>query len=157
MRHIAEVEWINIRENLKNTTFLFIVSDGSTDGSVKEEELVYVRFCPKGKIESKFVGIKSVEKADAAHISNSISAIMEGVCDEVFVLYVFQIQSADAQNVWGVQQAKARKYYSTEREAVVIHFCGFLHNTLTHLSNLSAEVHHHHSNLSTAPCAQHRQ
>jgi hypothetical protein len=82
MHHIAEVERNNIRENLKTTQFLSIVSDGSTDSSVKEEELVDVRFCPKGKIESKFVGIKSVEKADAAHISNSTSAIMEGVRDE---------------------------------------------------------------------------
>ncbi|KAM9433090.1 zinc finger protein 862-like [Salvelinus alpinus] len=249
MHHITEVERNNIRENLKNTTFL------STDSSVKEEELIYGRFCHKGKIESKFVGIKSVEKADAAHISNSISAIMEGVCDEwgsksvalgtdgaavmtgakngvvsrlkgdrayivsihcmahcleltfsdairsnvmcqkvedlLSGLYTFyhisplnransfqalghtplvptriggtrwvghllcaldhflrgyqglvqhleQIQSADAQNVRGVQQAKARKYSSTAREAVVIRFCGFLHDTLTHLSNQSA-------------------
>lgn len=55
------------------------MSDGSTDSSVKEEEFVYVRFCHKGKIQSKFVGINSMEKADTAHISNSI---MEGVCDE---------------------------------------------------------------------------
>ncbi|XP_045548900.1 zinc finger protein 862-like [Salmo salar] len=82
MHHIAEVERNNIRENLKNPTFLSIMSDGSTDTSVKDEELVYVRFCHKGKIELKFVGIKSVEKADGAHISNAISAIMEGVCDE---------------------------------------------------------------------------
>lgn len=82
MHHIAEVERNNIRENLKNAKFLSIMSDGSTDSSVKEEELVYVRFCHKGKIESKFVGIKSVEKADALHISNAISTIMEGVCDD---------------------------------------------------------------------------
>lgn len=80
MHHIAEVERNNIRENLKNTKFLSIMSNGSTDISVKEEELIYVRFCHKGKIESKFVGIKSLEKADSAHISNTISVVMEGVC-----------------------------------------------------------------------------
>ncbi|XP_045921378.1 zinc finger protein 862-like [Micropterus dolomieu] len=258
MHYIAEVERNNIRGNLKNTKFLSIMSDGSTDSPVKEEELVYVRFCHKGKIESKFVGINAVEKADAAHISKAISDIMEGVCDEwesklvalgtdgaavmtgaksgvvsrlkgdrayiigihcmahrlelafsdaicsnvmfqkiedlLSGLYTFyhtsslnranlvnsfqalghtplvptrisgtrwvghllraldhflrgyqglvqhleQIQSADAQNVRVVQQAKARKYYSTVREAVVVRFCGFLHDTLTHLSNLSA-------------------
>ena len=58
------------------------MSDGSTDSPVKEEELVYVRFCHKGKIVSKFVGINAVEKADTAHISKAISAIMEGVCEE---------------------------------------------------------------------------
>ncbi|XP_029628081.1 uncharacterized protein LOC115205845 [Salmo trutta] len=68
------------------------------------------------------------------------------------VQHLEQIQSADAQNVRGVQQTKARKYYRTVREAVVIRFCGFLHDTLTHLSNLSACL-----QRSTAPCAQHRQ
>ena len=52
------------------------MADGSTDSSVKKE---FVTFCHKSKIKSKFVGIKSVEKADVAHVSN---AIMEGVCDE---------------------------------------------------------------------------
>ncbi|CDQ66604.1 unnamed protein product [Oncorhynchus mykiss] len=61
------------------------------------------------------------------------------------VQHLEQIQSADAQNVRGVQQAKARKYSSTAREDAVIRFCGFLHDTLTHLSNLSAEGRHHHS------------
>ncbi|KAL7385187.1 hypothetical protein ABVT39_017250 [Epinephelus coioides] len=36
--------------------------------------------------------------------------------------------------------SEARKYYSTAREAVVIHFCGFLNDTLTHLSSLSANL-----------------
>ncbi|RXN11469.1 zinc finger protein 862-like [Labeo rohita] len=53
------------------------------------------------------------------------------------VQHLEQIQSPDAQNVRGVQQAKARKYYSTIREAVIVRFCGFLHDTLTHLSSLS--------------------
>lgn len=81
MHYIAEVERNNIRENLKNTKILSIMSDGSTESPVKEEELVDVRFCHKCKIESKFVGINAVEKSDAAHISKAISAIMEGVCD----------------------------------------------------------------------------
>lgn len=79
-QYIAEAERNEIREMLKNTRFLSIMSDGSTDSSVKEEELVYVRWSHKGKIE--FVGIKSVEKAEAAHITSAIRDIMEGVCEE---------------------------------------------------------------------------
>lgn len=81
-QYIAEAERNEIREMLKNTRFLSIMSDGSTDSSVKEEELVYVRWSHKGKIERKFVGIKSVEKAEAAHITSAIRDIMEGVCEE---------------------------------------------------------------------------
>ena len=80
--YIAEAERNKIREMLKSTRFLSIMSDGSTDSAVKEEELVYIRWSHKGKIESKFVGIKSVQKADAAHITNAIKAIMESVCND---------------------------------------------------------------------------
>ncbi|CAJ1081200.1 zinc finger protein 862-like isoform X2 [Xyrichtys novacula] len=58
------------------------MSDGSTDSAVKEEELVYVRWSHNGKIESKFVGIQTVEKADAAHITSIVRTIMEGICEE---------------------------------------------------------------------------
>ncbi|XP_036001453.1 zinc finger protein 862-like [Fundulus heteroclitus] len=257
MNYIAEVEREKIKENVKTTKFLSITTDGSTDSSVKEEELVYVRFSHLGKIESKFVGIKSVEKADASHISQAICDIMDQVSDDCgsklvaigtdgasvmtgskngvvsklkgdksyiigihcmahrlelsfsdamrsnlifqkvedllcglytfyhtsplnraklinsfqalghislvptriggtrwvghllraldhflqgyqgLVLHLEQIQSPDSQNVRSVQKAKARKYYSVAREAVIVRFCGFLHDTLTHLSSLS--------------------
>ncbi|KAK5612404.1 hypothetical protein CRENBAI_007021 [Crenichthys baileyi] len=48
----------------------------------EEKELLFVRFSHQGKIESKFVGIKSVEKADASHISQAICAIMDEVSDD---------------------------------------------------------------------------
>lgn len=81
-QYIEEAERNEIREMLKNTRFLAIVSDRFTDSSVKEEELVYVRWSDEGKIESKLVGIKSVEKADATHITSAIRDIMESVCEE---------------------------------------------------------------------------
>ncbi|XP_049449201.1 zinc finger protein 862-like [Epinephelus fuscoguttatus] len=77
-------------------------------------------------------GVVSQLKGDQAYII-SIHCM-------AYMMYERDIQSVDAQNVRGVKQAKARKYYSTAREAVVIRFCGFLNDTLTHLSSLSASL-----------------
>ncbi len=84
MHHIAEVERNNIREKLKNARFLSVMSEGTTDSSVKGggEELVYVRLYHQGKIDSKFVGIKLVEKADTAHIGDAVNNIMDPVGDD---------------------------------------------------------------------------
>ncbi|XP_070302179.1 zinc finger protein 862-like [Salvelinus sp. IW2-2015] len=77
------------------------------------------------------------------HLLRALDHFLRGY--QGLVQHLEQIQSANAQNVRGVQQAKARKYYSTAREAVVIRFCGFLHDTPEQPIRLSAEVHHHHS------------
>jgi len=50
------------------------------------------------------------------------------------------MQSPDAPAVRGVQQAKAKKFYSSARDSAVVKFCGFLHDTLGHLSSLSATL-----------------
>ncbi|KAK7944844.1 hypothetical protein WMY93_000572 [Mugilogobius chulae] len=69
------------------------------------------------------------------HLLRALDHFLRGY--QGLVLHLEQIQSSDAQNVRGVQQAKARKFYSTVKEAAIVRFCGFLHDTLTHLSNLS--------------------
>lgn len=55
------------------------MSDNSTDTSVKDEVLVYVRFCHEGKSEFRLIGVKSVETRDMSHLNNTTSAIMECV------------------------------------------------------------------------------
>lgn len=53
--------------------------DGSVDSAVEERELVYVRSCQAEKVHINFVGIQSVEKRDAEHITNAISSMMASV------------------------------------------------------------------------------
>ncbi len=55
------------------------MSDCSTDSTVLEEELVYVRWATAGKMEVCFVGILSVDKPDISHIAEAIYTIMETV------------------------------------------------------------------------------
>lgn len=47
-----------------------------------EQEIVYTRFCKKGKVEVHFVGIQNVEKADGESIAQAINAMMQRVSEE---------------------------------------------------------------------------
>lgn len=59
-----------------------IMTDGLTDSSVKEGEMGYDRTCVAGTVETAFVGITAVQKADAENITTAIKGIMESVrCD----------------------------------------------------------------------------
>ena len=54
----------------------------------------------------------------------------------LLVVYLFQIQSPDAQDVQGNQQAKARKLYAVAWDSSVLKFAGFLHDLTGHLTSL---------------------
>jgi len=77
---ISEHEKNKIRDEVNKVSFISLISDGSTDCSVKVQEILYVRYAINGEINNKFVGVKSVEKADADHIVGAINDLM---CDEL--------------------------------------------------------------------------
>ena len=65
-----------MEEVVKKTKFISLMSDGSTDSAVMEEEIIYVRTCDKGVPQINFVGVATVPKADAAHIFTGINSAM---------------------------------------------------------------------------------
>lgn len=69
---IAKVEMDNIAELVEKAKFLSVISDGSTDSSYTEAEIIYVRFCHEGQITVKFIALKNVGKGDAATITQAI-------------------------------------------------------------------------------------
>ena len=54
-----------------------VISDGSTDVSVKENEAVYIRFCHKGVPQTIFVSMQAIEKADATGIMKAIKTALK--------------------------------------------------------------------------------
>ena len=50
------------RMNVGNTKFISLISDGATDKSYQEAEMLYVRGAVKGIVDTKFVGIKNIKK-----------------------------------------------------------------------------------------------
>uniref|UniRef100_A0A667FVX1 Sperm flagellar 2 n=2 Tax=Lynx canadensis TaxID=61383 RepID=A0A667FVX1_LYNCA len=74
---IAEVERRNLREKLEQSKFFSVLSDGITDSSTEEAELVYVQFACAGKVHCQIVGVQTVEKKDPLEIRNAIEKTLE--------------------------------------------------------------------------------
>ena len=72
---IATVERQKIQKEFTNAKFFSILSDGSTDSAVIEEEIVYVQYAVQGKVHVMFLELQPVQKADAEHITAAITTI----------------------------------------------------------------------------------
>ena len=65
---IADVERKKVTNQINNAQFVTVLSDGSTDSSITEQEMFFVRTCSAGRISVSFAGIKQVEKGNAQAI-----------------------------------------------------------------------------------------
>jgi hypothetical protein len=72
---IAEAQRNEMRSTYKTAKFLTILSDGSTDSAVIEQEIVYCRYAVRGKVHTQFLGVQSVPKADASGIAHAIDSV----------------------------------------------------------------------------------
>ena len=72
LRAIAAVERKKITQQLQSANFVTIMSDGSTDVATIENEIVYIRFAIRGVIETYFIAMVPVEKADAKGVLQSL-------------------------------------------------------------------------------------
>jgi len=63
-----------LKQQLKETDFLTVLVDGSTDCSVLEKELVYVRFVDcEGLVSTKLLAMKNAEAANADGLLNALT------------------------------------------------------------------------------------
>ena len=72
-------------EVLKKVPFYSILSDGSTDSSICEAEIMYVRYSDKGKISNKFLALKNVPRANAENLTKLLENTLKeygGFTDE---------------------------------------------------------------------------
>ena len=69
---IAKAERRKQKQELAGAPFISIITDGSTDCSITEQEIHYVRFAIQGEIKHICLGIESVEKANAIHLVEAI-------------------------------------------------------------------------------------
>lgn len=67
-------------KRVEEANFCSLIMDGSTDVSVIEQEMVYVRTCQAGEVSVNFVQIVSTPKADADGITASLEkAVNKGL------------------------------------------------------------------------------
>ena len=65
--------------DIRKSDYFSILSDGSTDTSTQEEEIMYVRYLEDNIIpKTAFVALKALEKADASSIHAALVSTLEG-------------------------------------------------------------------------------
>jgi hypothetical protein len=74
---IAEVERKLLAERVARSKFISVMIDGSTDTSVQEQEIIYIRTVESGVPRMEFVSVESCEKSDAPSILKAIENAME--------------------------------------------------------------------------------
>lgn len=70
---IAQVEKNNLAALAGKSKFISIICDGTTDASIQEAEIVFLRFAIDGVVSCHFVSTEHVGKADAESISSAIT------------------------------------------------------------------------------------
>ena len=76
---IANMEKDKVTAEMKDVKFITVVSDGSTDVSVSENEIVYLRCCRQGIPKTLFVSMQAVEKADANGIFMALAKSLSDI------------------------------------------------------------------------------
>ena len=77
IHYIAEDERRKMRARLSESKFISVMSDGSLNSAVMEEEMIYIRSASEGKVKVDFVGVKAVSKPDATNIAEAVCSIMD--------------------------------------------------------------------------------
>ena len=65
---IAQVERSTLVNRINDSQFVAILCDGSTDISVQENEIIYVRTCIQGIIQGNYVHTAAVSRGAAQNI-----------------------------------------------------------------------------------------
>ncbi|XP_060587867.1 zinc finger protein 862-like [Ruditapes philippinarum] len=58
---------------ISEAPFMSVISDGATDSSCKEAEIVLVRSSFQCQVQTHFIAIRNVQKADSTHITEALS------------------------------------------------------------------------------------
>ena len=74
--YIGEVVRLEMEALFNEAHFFTPMMDGSTDKSVIEQEIVYVRVAQQGTVKEQFVSLEHVEKADAAGLVRALDRPM---------------------------------------------------------------------------------
>ena len=84
IKAIANAERAKLQTKMEQVKFLSAISDGSTDSSRTEAEIIFLWFCHHGVIENHFVAVENVPKGDASTISGAILRALERLLGESF-------------------------------------------------------------------------
>lgn len=78
-KYIATAAQSQVAEELTNAKFVSVTSDGATDSSITEQEIVFVRYSSKGVPFTKCVGLKQPISPNASGLHKAIMAALGDV------------------------------------------------------------------------------
>lgn len=78
-KYIATAAQNQVAVELTNATFVSVTSDGATDSSITEQEIVFVRYSSKGVPFTKFVRLKQPISPNASGLHKAIMAALGDV------------------------------------------------------------------------------
>ena len=76
---IDDVEFLKVAELITDSKFICKIGDGSTDTSIQEQEMWYIRQSTGGSVDAKFIGVASIEKASAVGIVDGLKQFQKYV------------------------------------------------------------------------------
>ncbi|CAG2257191.1 unnamed protein product [Mytilus edulis] len=122
-KFIALTELNKIAQIIQSSKFVSILSDGSTDCSVTEVEIVYARICNAGEIKVFFLNPAFVDKSDADGIIAAMIRSVEkvGVPWEEFLKKLVGMGSDGASVMLGKNNGVAAKLRSLQPSMVAVH------------------------------------
>lgn len=131
---IASIEFDKFKRLVTCSKFLGIVSDGSTDVSIQEAEILYGRVCHKGVLKTHFLGIKNVYRGNAEEIHQAIIEVLDRTlsdehdCETSKPLWKSKLVafgSDGASVMTGSENGVARRMADTVGHSIeAIHCCG---------------------------------
>ena len=73
---IAEVEMKRVKNIVEQSQFISVIGDGSTDSSIKEQEMWFIRSSLNGQMSVKFLGVSTTDKANAENIVHGLKDLV---------------------------------------------------------------------------------
>ena len=71
---IAQVECKKLSSKIQSSKFMAVLGDGTTDSSITEQEMFFLRTCNAGEVSESFAAVKQVEKGNAAGIHEALQS-----------------------------------------------------------------------------------
>lgn len=74
---ISETEFQKVTAIVNEAKFVCVIGDGSTDSSIREQEMWFIRSCTSGTVSVHFAGVHATEKANAENIIKGLKSVIE--------------------------------------------------------------------------------
>ncbi|KAK0140097.1 Zinc finger protein 862 [Merluccius polli] len=110
-----------MKARLSEGKFISVMSDGSLDSAVMEEEMVYVRSASEGKVKVDFVGVKAVSKPDATNIAEAVCSIMDSEVSSDWKNKLVALTTDGASVMTGVNNGVVTKLRADRPNVLGIH------------------------------------